>query len=79
MQPKYRMANEPIIYTVDLASNTARGMLERIRWMAESGQYSRIEEHYDIEQQKMVYYCWPANTTPKKKEKRQSTWRRRIK
>lgn len=78
MQPKYRVASESIIYKVDLSSNTAREMLERIRWMAESGQY-RIEEHYDIEQLKMVYYCWPASTKPKKKEKRQSTWRRRIK
>lgn len=79
MQLKYRMANEPIIYEVDALDPHCKEILERIRWMVQSGQYREIEEHYDYTRDKKVYYCWPASTKPKKKEKRQSTWRRRIK
>lgn len=65
MEPKYRMANEPIIYEVDALDIHSEEILERIRWRMQNGE--------------MIYYCWPASTKPKKKEKRQSTWRRRIK
>lgn len=79
MQPKYRMANEPIIYEVDALDPHCEEILGRIRWSAQNGEYKEVQQKYDYERDKMVCYCWPANTKPKKKEKRQSTWRRRIK
>lgn len=79
MQPKYRMANEPIIYEVDVLDVHCEEILERIRWRAQNGEYKEVQQKYDYERDKVVFYCWPANTNPKKKEKRQSIWRRRIK
>lgn len=79
MQPKYRMANEPIIYEVGAFDLHCEEILERIRWRAQNGEYKEVQQKYDYERDKMVFYCWPAITKPKKKEKRQSTWRRRIK